>query len=155
MNKSRLYKVGALCLTFLGAGTFMAFDDAQTDEQKVEAAYQLLVTDFKMEQDSICKTQALAAAQAEYAQMSASAESTEGGNAPAASTGGSSQSAQGGNSTPPPPPPPPKEEPKATSTNTKGGATKSGDNTAVSTKGGATKSGDTKNVSTKGGATKK
>lgn len=156
MKKSKLYKVGALCLTFLGAGAFMAFDDAQTDEQKLETAYQQLVTDFNMEQDQLCKTQALAAAQAEWAQMNASAESSEGGNdAPASSNGGSSQSSssQGGNSTPPPPPPP-KEDPKPT-TSTKGGATKAGDNTSTSTKGGATKVGDNKNVSTKGGATKK
>jgi hypothetical protein len=112
MKKSRLYKISALCLTFLGAGTFMAFDDAQTDEQKVEAAYQELVTTFNMEQDQLCKTQALAAAQAEYAQMNASAESTGGNDAPASSTGGNSQPAssnQGASdNTPPPPPPPPK-----------------------------------------------
>jgi hypothetical protein len=163
MKNAKLYKVGALCLTFLGAGAFMAFDDAQTDEQKVEAAYEQLVADFKLEQDQLCKTQALAAAQEQFAQMSASVESSEGGNdAPASTTSGgnsdgSSQpptpttTTQGGNSTPPPPPPP-KEEPKPTAA-TKGGANQSGGK--VSGKGGATKTGDNKSVSTKGGATKK
>lgn len=153
MKKSKLYKVGAFCLTFLGAGAFMAFDDAQTDEQKVEAAYEQLVADFHMEQDALCKTQALAAAQDQFAQMNASAQSSEGGNdAPAASiggNGGSSQSSgasQGGSSTPPPPPPP-KEDPKPKQDAQKGrdgGATSGDANSQKGRTGGTTTGGDTK-----------
>jgi hypothetical protein len=88
MKKSGLYKVGALCLTFLGAGTFMAFDDAQTDEQKVETAYQEMVTTFKMEQDQLCKTQALVAAQAHWTALQAENATT--GTTVTTTTGGSS-----------------------------------------------------------------
>jgi len=93
MNKSKLYKIGALCLTFLGAGTFMAFDDAQTDEQKVETAYQQLVTDFNMEQEQLCKTQALAAAQAHWTALQNEGSEASGGNTVVTTTtgGGSSQ----------------------------------------------------------------
>lgn len=93
MKKSGLYKVGALCLTFLGAGTFMAFDDAQTDEQKVETAYQELVTTFKMEQDQLCKTQALVAAQAHWTALQAESATT--GTTVTTTTGGSSSKGKG------------------------------------------------------------
>lgn len=158
MKKTSLYKIGALCFTFLGAGTFMAFDDAQTDEEKVETAYQQLVTDFKMEQDQLCKTQALAAAQAQFAQMqNAGGESSQGGNdtPPAVSGGnGSSQSSnsssnnnssadQGGNDNTPPPPPPPKEEPKDAQKGRDGGA-KTGDADSQKGRTGGTKTDDGK-----------
>lgn len=156
MKKTRLYKIGALCFTFLGAGAFMAFDDAQTDEQKIETAYQQLVTDFKMEQDQLCKTQALAAAQAQFAQMqNAGGESSQGGNdtPPAISGGnGSSQSSnnnnnnnanQGGNDNTPPPPPPPKEEPKDAQKGRDGGA-KTGDADSQKGRTGGTKTTDDK-----------
>lgn len=120
MKKTTLYKTGALCLAFLSVGVFTAFDDAQTDEQKIEAAYNQLVTDFKMEQDQLCKTQALAAAQTQWMEIKNSM--SEGGET--ASSGGNekpaSTSSQGGNSgassqstdKTPPPPPKKKEEPK-------------------------------------------
>jgi len=113
MKKSSLYKISALCLTFLGAGTFMAFDDAQTDEQKLETAYQQLVTDYNLEQDLLCKTQALAAAQAEWAglQTGGTEEATS---TAAPTTGSTSQS--GGNEQPVAAPTP---TPAATPTNDK------------------------------------
>lgn len=167
MKTTTLYKTGALCLAFLSAGVFTAFDDAQTDEQKIEAAYNQLVTDFKMEQDQLCKTQALAAAQTQWMEMKNSM--TEGGQTAVSggnekptkptSTSSSSSSSQGGNNgssqansnnTPPPPPKP----------TSKGSAAKS-DKTTTTTKTGGGKGGavkgktaTTKTGGGKGGAVK-
>lgn len=69
MKKTTFYKIGALSLSLLGAGIFTSFDNAMTDEQKIEAAYNQMVTDYKAEQTELCKRQALEMAQAEWAKM--------------------------------------------------------------------------------------
>lgn len=170
MKKTTFYKIGALSLALLGAGVFTSFDDAMTDEQKIEAAYNEMVMEYKAEQTELCKSQALAMAQAEWARMQAEMAAGEGdggeaptysggSNRPTRNTGGSSGSSgseepttsTGGNTTP-------KKDPNSAST--KGGATQQGTGD-VSTKGGAVKQGDDSksgsntNVSTKGGAVQK
>jgi hypothetical protein len=169
MKKTTFYKIGALSLTLLGAGVFTSFDDAMTDEQKIEAAYNQMVMDFKAEQTELCKTQALEMAQAEWARMQAGG--SESGAAPTYSGSSATRnisSSSSGSEEPPAattggnvdntPPPPPKEDPNAATT--KGGAVQQGTG-SVTTKGGATqtsgdnKSGSNTSVSTKGGAVKK
>lgn len=167
MKKTTFYKIGALSLALLGAGVFTSFDDAMTDEQKIEAAYNEMVMEYKAEQTEICKSQALAMAQAEWARMQAEMAAGEGngGEAPTYSGGTSSgntggnysggseepTTSSGGNTTPTKDP---------NSATTKGGATQQGSGD-VTTKGGAVKQGDDSksgsntNVSTKGGAVKK
>lgn len=169
MKKTTFYKIGALSLTLLGAGVFTSFDDAMTDEQKIEAAYNQMVMDFKTEQTELCKTQALEMAQAEWARMQAAgSESVEAptysGSSKTRNYSSSSSSntgseeppvttASGGNTNTEP-----KKDPNAATT--KGGAVEQGTG-SVTTKGGATqtggdtKSGSNTSVSTKGGAVKK
>ncbi|MGH1337937.1 MAG: hypothetical protein ACRBFS_17585 [Aureispira sp.] len=174
MKKTTFYKIGALSLALLGAGAFTSFDGAMTDEQKIEAAYNQMVVDYKTEQTELCKTQALEEAQKQFAQMQAE---MAGGDAPTYSggsdkptrnySGSSSNTNTNTNSGEEPPVTTntggntntePKKDPNAAST--KGGATQQGSG-GVSTKGGATqkggatKSGDGGSVSTKGGAVKK
>ena len=171
MKKTTLYKIGALSLTLLGAGVFTSFDAAMTDEQKIEAAYNQMVTDYKAEQTELCKTQALEMAQAEFARMQA--EMASGGDDAPTYSGGNDKPTRtySGSSKPKPSTNTNTEPPVTTTTNTKpkkdpnsastkGGATQKGTGN-VSTKGGAVqkggtaKSGGTGNVSTKGGAVKK
>ncbi|MFK7798397.1 MAG: hypothetical protein AB8E82_13170 [Aureispira sp.] len=173
MKKTTFYKIGALSLALLGAGVFTSFDDAMTDEQKVEAAYNQMVTDYKAEQTELCKTQALEMAQAELARMQAEMAGSGGGDAPTYSGSSktrnmSSSSSNTGSEEPPvtttggnvdnTPPPPPKKDPNAAST--KGGAVQQGTGSVTTKggatqKGGATKSGSGSSASTKGGAVKK
>lgn len=169
MKKTTFYKIGALSLALLGAGVFTSFDDAMTDEQKIEAAYNEMVMEYKAEQTEICKSQALAMAQAEWARMQAEMAAGDdgtvnrgdaptysggsGGNTGGNYSGGSEEptTGSGGNTTPTKDP---------NSATTKGGATQQGSGD-VTTKGGAVKQGDDSksgsntNVSTKGGAVKK
>lgn len=173
MKKTTFYKIGALSLALLSAGVFTSFDDAMTDEQKIEAAYNQKVMDYKMEQTELCKSQALAMAQAAWAEKQAEMATGDGTEVPPATsyTGGSSKPSRnysggsnsgeepttstGGNTTTTGTP---KKDPNASST--KGGATQQGTGDAT-TKGGAvqkgddSKSGSNTNVSTKGGAVKK
>jgi hypothetical protein len=69
MKKTTFYKIGALSLALLGAGVFSSFDDGMTAEQKIEAAYNEMVIEYKAEKAELCKSQALAMAQAEWARM--------------------------------------------------------------------------------------
>lgn len=85
MKKTTFYKIGAFCVAIGGFGLFTAFDDGNmTDEQKIEAAYTLMVEEFNAEQDSLCKVQALVAAQQEWSQMQ---EGLGGGDEPISSGG--------------------------------------------------------------------
>lgn len=170
MKKTTFYKIGALSLALMSAGAFTSFDAAMTDEQKIDAAYNEMVMEYNAEQTELCKTQALAMAQAEWARMQADMANGEMVDPPAYSGGSTGRgtkpvtggSYSGGNEQPPTttttPPVNPKKDPNSSST--KGGAVQKGSG-SVSTKGGAVKEGDntkssgTSSKSTKGGAVKK
>ena len=71
MKKSFFYIAG---LTVTAFGLFAAFTDAaQTDEQKIEAAYTAKVDAFKQEEDATCSVNALSTAQDEVYNMAAAA----------------------------------------------------------------------------------
>ena len=71
MKKTTFYKIGALTLALSGFGLFTAFDDADnmTDQQKIDQLVDQMTNEFLAEQDSLCRIQALAAAQVEWNQM--------------------------------------------------------------------------------------
>lgn len=115
MKKTTFYNIAFVCLAFAGLGVFTAFNDAQTDDQKVDAAYDLLLTTFATEKDAECKAQALAQAATEFQAMQAAAALTQ------PEEEANSQPKKGGTKTPPKTTPktqtggtetPTKEEPK-------------------------------------------
>jgi len=85
MKKTILY-IGSFALAaFVG---LTAFSDAQSDDRKIEAKYQEMVTNFKAEKDAACKLAAVSTAEAQY-QAEASGNPDAVTSAPAASGGGS------------------------------------------------------------------
>ncbi len=99
MKKTTFYKIGALSLALLSAGVFTSFDDAMTDEQKVQAKLDTMVMEFETAQTELCKSQALAMAQAEWARMQQEMAAGD-GTVPPSYTGGSrgDKPVTGGNS---------------------------------------------------------
>jgi len=90
MKKTILYIGSFAFAAFVG---LTAFTDAQSDDQKIEAKFQEMVTSFKAEKVAACKAAALATAQAQYNAMMSSMGATDANTAAPESTGGTAQPA--------------------------------------------------------------
>jgi hypothetical protein len=89
MKKTILYIGSFALVAFIG---LTAFSDAQTDDQKIEAKYQEMVTNFKAEKAASCKMAAVSTAEAQYQATMNSMGATDAGTTtsqPAASSGSS------------------------------------------------------------------
>jgi len=90
MKKTILY-IGSFALAaFIG---LTAFSDAQTDDQKIEAKYQEMVTNFKAEKTAACKLAAVSTAEAQYQATMNSMGATDATTSGQPSSGGSNQPA--------------------------------------------------------------
>ena len=113
MKKVTIYNIAFVCLALIGIGALTAFDGSETDEQKIEKAYQVLVDTYNAEQDSLCKVSAMAAAEVVLqGEIAASANSNGGEEEQPAPTPAPKPSPVGGGETQETPPPPPAPEPE-------------------------------------------
>ncbi len=143
MKKITIYNIGLFCLALIGISSLMAFDGDQSDEQKIDAAYNELVSAYKMEKDSLCKVAALEEAQVQFDAAQDSIPAMEESAAPAVKHHRSHKKPTVGTQTTAPAPTPAKVEPTPTNSKKNKMSGKSGSSSTQSKKDkmNATKSG--------------